>query len=163
MFLLFDVRVCHPNADWYRKMEPQLVYRIHENEKKRQYSRRISDVERGTFTPLVFTTTGGVGKYCLRFQRAFGRAHCLKETRAILHSHLLDKSSSFFCAFAICSCLLKRLQEHQSSVWHEKQSHWYWRCWRSHLLGLFIANFYISQYLTSWLKSKTSRKVQITG
>ena len=62
MLLLFDVRVCHPNADWYRKMEPQLVYRIHENEKKRQYSRRILDVERGTFTPLVFTTTGGVGK-----------------------------------------------------------------------------------------------------
>ena len=67
MFLLFDVKVCHPNADWYRKMEPQLVYPIHENKKKRQYSRRISDVERGTFTPLVLTTTGGVGKYCLRF------------------------------------------------------------------------------------------------
>ena len=64
MLLLFDVRVCHPNADWYRNKEPQLVGsdRIHENEKKRQYSRRILDVERGTFTPLVFTTTGGVGK-----------------------------------------------------------------------------------------------------
>ena len=63
----FDVRVCHPSADSYRNMEPQQVYRIHENEKKRQSSGRILDGERGTFTPLVFTTTGGVGKYCLRF------------------------------------------------------------------------------------------------
>ena len=39
-----------------------------------------------------------------------GRAHCLKERRAIFLSHLLDKSSSFVCAFAICSCLLKRLR-----------------------------------------------------
>ena len=94
---------------------------------------------------------------------SIGRAHCLKERRAIFLSHLLGKSPSFVCAFAIGPCLLKRLQEHQSSAWHEKQSHWYWRCWRSHLLGLFIVNFYISQYLTSWLKSKTSRKVQTTG
>ena len=57
----FDMRVCYPSTDSYRNMEPQ-VYRIHENKKKRQYSRRVLDVEQETFTPLVFTTTGGVGK-----------------------------------------------------------------------------------------------------
>ena len=37
-------------------------YRMHENENKRQYSRRVLDMEQGTFTPPVFTTTGGMGK-----------------------------------------------------------------------------------------------------
>lgn len=63
----FDVRVCHPNAESYRNLEPQQVYRLHENEKKRQYSSRVLEIEHGTFTPLVFTTTGGMGKECLNF------------------------------------------------------------------------------------------------
>ena len=29
----FDVRVCHPNAVSYRDLEPQQIYRIHENVK----------------------------------------------------------------------------------------------------------------------------------
>ena len=56
----FDVRVCHPNAESYRDQEPQQIYHIHENDKKRLYSRRVLDVEHGSFTPLVFTTTGGM-------------------------------------------------------------------------------------------------------
>ena len=31
---VFDVWVCHPNADSYRDLEPQQIYRWHENEKK---------------------------------------------------------------------------------------------------------------------------------
>ena len=50
----FDVRVCHPNAVSYRDLEPQQIYLIHENPKKRLYSRRVLDIEHGTFTPLVF-------------------------------------------------------------------------------------------------------------
>ena len=32
----------------------------HENEKKRYYARRVLDIEHGSFTPLVFTSTGGI-------------------------------------------------------------------------------------------------------
>ena len=38
-----------------------------ENEKKRLYSRRVLDIEHGTFTPSVFTTTGGMGKEVLMY------------------------------------------------------------------------------------------------
>ena len=55
---LFDVRVCHPNADSYRELSPKQIFHLHENEKKRQYSRRLLEVEQGTFTPLVCTSTG---------------------------------------------------------------------------------------------------------
>ena len=63
----FDVRVFHPNAESYKDQEPQQIYRTHENDKKRLYSRRVLDVEHGSFTPLVFTTTGGMGKECIRY------------------------------------------------------------------------------------------------
>ena len=63
----FDVRVCHPNAESYGDREIQQIYSIHQNDKKRLYSRRVLDIEHGSFIPLVFTTTGGMGKECQRY------------------------------------------------------------------------------------------------
>ena len=56
----FDGRVCHPNADSYKNLNPEQIYKLHENDKKHLYSSRVLEVERGTFTPLVFTTTVGM-------------------------------------------------------------------------------------------------------
>ena len=61
----FDIRVCHPNA--YRDLTPNQVYKLHEDEKKRKYASRILEVEQGTLTPLVFTTTGGMSDKCQRY------------------------------------------------------------------------------------------------
>ena len=63
----FDVRVCHPDADSYRDLDLKQIYKQHENDKKRLYTQRVVDVEQGTFTPLVFTTTGGMGEECKRY------------------------------------------------------------------------------------------------
>ena len=57
-----DVRIFHPNAPSYINKNLNQVYKEHENEKKRTYNDRIINVERGTFTPLVFSTAGGTGK-----------------------------------------------------------------------------------------------------
>ena len=40
-----------------RGLDLKRIYKQHENEKKRLYTQRMMDVEQGTFTPLVFTTT----------------------------------------------------------------------------------------------------------
>ena len=37
------------------------LYLSHEGEKKRKYNARVLEVEKGTFTPLVFSTSGGMG------------------------------------------------------------------------------------------------------
>ena len=63
----FGVGVCHPNVDSYRDLELSQIYRHHENEKNRSYSRRVLEVEHGTFTHLIFTSTGGMEKEFLRF------------------------------------------------------------------------------------------------
>ena len=58
----FDVRVFHPNAPSYRNMQLPSAYRLHERQKQRSYDQRIREVEHGSFTPLVFSTSGGMGK-----------------------------------------------------------------------------------------------------
>ena len=68
----FNVRVCHPNADSYRDLTPKQIYKKHENEKKRQYAKRVFQIEQGTFPPLVFKATGGMADECVRYHR---RAH----------------------------------------------------------------------------------------
>ena len=52
---------------------------MHENEKKRLYSRRVLDIEHGTFTPLVITTTGGMGKECLRYHSRLAELIAIKK------------------------------------------------------------------------------------
>ena len=56
---LFDVRVFNPGATSNRPFRS--AYHCHEIEKRRQYEQCVHDVEHGHFTPLVFTTTGGMG------------------------------------------------------------------------------------------------------
>ena len=49
-----DVRVFHPNSASYMNTEPQQLYIQHEREKKRMYNDRILQVEKGSFSPLIF-------------------------------------------------------------------------------------------------------------
>ena len=57
----FDVRVFHPFAPSYRKTPIATCYRVQERAKMRAYEQRVWEVEGGTFSPLVFTTSGGMG------------------------------------------------------------------------------------------------------
>ena len=75
----FDIRVCHPNAESYKDLMPEQIYRLHENEKKRMYASRVLEVEQATFTPLVFTTTGGMGRECLRYHSRLAELISLKK------------------------------------------------------------------------------------
>ena len=58
----FDIRVFHPHASSYRGTNLASLYRQHEAKKKNEYAGRVRQIEHGCFTPLVFATTGGIGK-----------------------------------------------------------------------------------------------------
>ena len=105
----FDVRVCHPNAVSYRDLEPQQIYRIHENEKKRLYSERVLDIEHGTFTPLVFTTTGGMGKECLKYYSRLAQLIAIKKRGAVCQNYLMDQNQNLIRTLEICVGLSSRL------------------------------------------------------
>ena len=57
----FDVRVLHPNAPSYQSTSISSLYNNHEHEKMRKYASRIMTVEKGSFTPLIYSTFGGWG------------------------------------------------------------------------------------------------------
>lgn len=98
---VFDVRVCPPNAESYRDLEPQQIYRLHENEKKRQYSSRVLDIEHGTFTPLIFTTTGGMGNECLSYHSRLAELTAIKKGEDYAKTYLMDTSKNLLCTFEI--------------------------------------------------------------
>lgn len=58
----FDVRVFNPFASSNRLTSLTSTYRLHEREKRRKYEQRVREVENGSFTPLVFSATGGMGR-----------------------------------------------------------------------------------------------------
>ena len=58
----FDIRVFNPNAPSYRELQLDTAYHRHEAMKRRAYEQRVREIEHGSFTPLVFTTSGGMGK-----------------------------------------------------------------------------------------------------
>ena len=59
-----DVMVTHPTGDTNMKNPLDRVYRDCDRKKKAEYNQRIFDEERGTFTPLTYTTTGGMSQEC---------------------------------------------------------------------------------------------------
>jgi hypothetical protein len=58
----FDIRVFYPHAPSYLSRSLSGLCKSFEAEKKRQYGDRILHVENGTFTPLVFSSCGGMGQ-----------------------------------------------------------------------------------------------------
>ena len=64
-----DVRVFNPSAQSNRNGPLSSVYRKHEQEKRRQYDQRVREVEHATFTPLVLSTTGGMGRAATFYKR----------------------------------------------------------------------------------------------
>ena len=62
----FDIKVFNPNAPSYKRTS---CYINHERMKKRGYEQRINEIEHGSFTPLIFSTSGGMGKSATIFYK----------------------------------------------------------------------------------------------
>ena len=58
----FDVRVFYPCALSYLAKSLPSTFLWHENQKKAQYGERIRQLEKGSFTPLVMSSVGGIGR-----------------------------------------------------------------------------------------------------
>ena len=79
----FDIRVFDPNAQRYQSKTLRKCYEINEQEKKREYSSRILKVEQGTFTPLVFSATGGMGRECSMFVKKLSQLISIKRKKEL--------------------------------------------------------------------------------
>ena len=62
-----DIRVFDPNANKNLNATLPRCHKINEKEKKRNYNNRILQIEHGTFTPLVFSIYGSMGREFAKF------------------------------------------------------------------------------------------------
>ena len=60
--VFMDVRIFNLNAKSYRNQTPAACFRQHKQEKRHQYNQHMREVEHASYSPLVFSTSGGMGK-----------------------------------------------------------------------------------------------------
>ena len=58
----FDLRAFNPLAPCYCRLSLDAAHAKNERDKTRKYGERITNVEQGTFTPLVFTSAVGMAR-----------------------------------------------------------------------------------------------------
>ena len=61
------IRVTNAGSESQRNVVLKLVLTKQEREKKREYNKRIMNIEHGTFTPLIFTIHRGMGPECAAY------------------------------------------------------------------------------------------------
>ena len=82
----FDVRVFNSHAPSNCSSSSDASYRRHKREKRRSYEQRILEVDHGTFTPLVLSSSGGWGMCAfIVFTRTSGRCILGISSTAIIY------------------------------------------------------------------------------
>ena len=76
---LVDIRVLHPQAPSNSNCSIKQMYHSHEHSKKYEYNARVIQIEKATFTPLVFATTGGMGNEATRFMKRLAEKISIKK------------------------------------------------------------------------------------
>ena len=97
-----DVRVTHPNCASYINKDIAQLFREQEREKKAAYNSRIIQIEKGSFTPLVFSTLGGMGKEADRYHKRLGQL--IAEKRDESYSDVVN-----FIRTRLSVCLMKSI------------------------------------------------------
>ena len=111
----FDVRIFNPYAPSNKSLTLPACYRKHEREKKRMYEQRIREVEHSSFTPIVLSATGGMGR----------EATCFYKRLASMLAHKWESSySSTLCwlrcrlSFSLIRSAIQALRGARSSRGH---------------------------------------------
>jgi len=82
----FDIRTTHPTSQSYSGKSLAEVYQQHEKEKGK-YNQRVIDIEKSSFNPFVFTTTGGMAPECNRVNKRL--AEKIAEKRRELYASVI--------------------------------------------------------------------------
>ena len=102
----FDVRVTNADNNSQRNTKLETVLRKHEEEKKTKYNKRVMEIEHGSFTPLVFTTSGVMSHECTKFHKALAEKLSIKkDERYEVIMRYLRVKLSFFALKATLLCL----------------------------------------------------------
>ena len=113
--MFFDVKVFNPYAKSYRDSPLATCYRKFKLQKKRSYEERIREVKHGSFTPLIFSTQGGMNKETTTMYM------CLTSLISIKKSQPYSKAMSWIrclIGFALIRSTIMCLRGARSSAQH---------------------------------------------
>ena len=66
---MIDVRIFHHHAKTYKDQNITDIYCRYEKEKQRSYLQRVLQTEKASFTPLVYSTNGGMAREARKFHK----------------------------------------------------------------------------------------------
>ena len=84
----YDVRVSHPHCASNVTLSLSELYEKNEKEKDLKYKERVQECEKGSFTPLVFLTTGGMGPKCTKTMKRIADLISVKKNEQ--YSHVMN-------------------------------------------------------------------------
>ena len=87
-YTYFDVRVCHSDAVSNVTLSHEELLKRNEKEKRDLYEERVREVEKASFSPMVFLTSGGVGPECNSVLKRV--AHLIADKRGEEYSHVIN-------------------------------------------------------------------------
>ena len=125
----FHVWVCLANAASYRDLTCKQIYKKHENKKKRQYAERVMEIEQGTFTPLVFTTVGGMADECVRYHSRLAELIENKNRESYSSAISWIRAKVSFSHNTLCDTMLERLKSQKTTArlcWHRSTDRKYY-------------------------------------
>ena len=103
-------------------LEPQQIYRLHENEKKRQYSSRVLDIKDGTFTTLMFTT-GGMGKEFLNYHSRLAELIAIKKGEDFAKTISWIRATTIFALLRSALICLRGTRSTVRKSWDFRNTH----------------------------------------
>ena len=106
--VFLHITVFHPNAPSQRSRKVSTIYHALETSRRRKYDPLVW--EHGTFTPLVFSTSGGMGKEADRFYRQLARV--ISKREGVVYSEVIRQIRTRMC-FAILHASIKCLHDSQ--------------------------------------------------
>ena len=76
----------------------------HDKEKKRLFNSRVIEVEHGTFTPLVFSTTGGMSRECTFFEKAERKTESKIQSKILRYNQFRTKKTTCGAVEDVSNC-----------------------------------------------------------
>ena len=115
----FEISFFNPNAQSNQLSQLSSAYSKHEAEKKRTYGQRVREVEHGSFTPLVFSSTGGMGKEATTCYKRIASLLALKKNATYSHTMAWIR---YRLSFALLRSSLMCIRGTRSHVYHAIKS-----------------------------------------
>ncbi len=101
---MFDVRIFHPNAPSYRNKTISELYRMHEKAKIKEYQHRVIQTEKASFTPLIYSTNGGMAPQSVIFHKKL--AHQIADKRKEKYADVISCMRTKLCFSMLKSVLI---------------------------------------------------------